>query len=63
MKQVIETMSRVQANMMGVLLKYTRGELSEEQASEEMDRVVEEGRYLETVKEDMDAYYAGLAAG
>ena len=62
MKQVIETMSRVQANMMGVLFKYTLGELTEEEASDQMDEVVREGRYLETVKEDMDAYYAGLAA-
>lgn len=62
MKRVINTMSRVQANMMDVLYRYTLGELTEEEASNEMDRVVEEGRYLETVKEDMDTYYAGLAA-
>jgi len=62
MKKTIETLSRVQANMMDVLIKYTMGELTEEEASDQMDKVVEENRYLETVKEDMDAYYAELAA-
>lgn len=62
MKKAIETLSRVQANMMDVLIKYTLGELTEEEASDQMDEVVEENRYLETVKEDMDAYYAELAA-
>lgn len=62
MKKAIETLSRVQANMMDVLIKYTLGELTEEEASDQMDKVVEENRYLETVKEDIDEYYAGLAA-
>lgn len=50
MREVIERMSRTQANMMDVLFKYTLGELTEEETSYQLDKVVREGRHMEELE-------------
>ena len=55
-------LSVVQNNMMEVMYKYLRGEIDERKCSDEMDEVVQEHEYLNTIREDMNYYYNGVVA-
>ena len=60
MNEPIRKLSAVQKSIMEIMFKYLRGEIDEEQYSDEVDQTIE---YHRSVKEDIDAYYQGVAAG
>lgn len=58
----MKKLAAVQNSMMEVMFKYLRDEIDERECSEQMDEVIEEHKYLNTIREDMDYYYSGVVA-
>lgn len=60
MNEPIRRLSAVQKSMLDILCEYIGGKISEEEYSDKIDDTI---LYHRNVKEDIDAYYQGVAAG